>query len=127
MTHASGTKMQDKMVDYVMVLDPDSSMKNQIRNMLLQQNAISVNQTYYPPLRFRPTFLNIETKVPFSGGRESDVQLATWVAAGFERTQIFLEQQGPTAEVIPTMPMLSMYGHELYFSAFEMQESRNVS
>lgn len=127
MIHASGAKMQDKMVDYAMALHPNPSMENQIRKLLLKQDASSVNQIFYPPLCFRPAFLHIETKAPFMGGRGSDVQLAIWVAAGFKRTRLFLENQGRRGEKLPTMPMLSMHRHELYFSAFEEREDHNVS
>lgn len=121
--------MEDKMVDYALCLQPDVSMKKCVHDILLVQDKDlqSINQTAYPPLCLRPIVLSVETKPPFTGGEDSDVQLAVWVAAGLRRTRLLLHESGNGTEPIPTMPMLSIHGHDMHLSAFREQEANNVS
>lgn len=94
-----------------------------IRNTLHSdmQEAQSVNQTMFELLRTCPIVLSIETKLPFSEGETADVQLATWTGAGLTR----LRQMLSPSEPIPTIPTLSMYGHDLYLMAFQEQLDAN--
>ena len=116
--------MSGKMVDLAIYMKPDSVALQHIRNSLNHgpQDSISVNQTDFRPLRTRPIILNIETKLPFTGGETAGVQLATWVGAGLSR----LRQMLPPDEPIPTLPMLSWHGHDLTFMGIQDQGEESV-
>lgn len=129
MQHQSGSKMQNKMVDYAVYLHPSESMERKIQNTLRGQlpGAQSVNQTMTSSLRQRPIAINMETKVPFSGGETADVQLAIWMGAGITRLRQLLSGNGNQGEDVPAMPVLSMHGHDLHLSVFKAFQHQNVS
>lgn len=128
MIHGSGVKMQGKMVDYAIYLQPDAQMGKAINKILLTlgKEAQSVNQTMYPPIRQRPIAVSVETKVPFTGGATADVQLATWTGAGLTRIRQMLQANANDAETIPTIPALSAHGHDLHMQAFKEEKDGNV-
>ena len=69
----------------------------------------------------------METEVPFSEEEKSNIQLATWIGAGFRRLQRLLDSNPqPTAD-IPATPALSMHGYDMYLSFFKMGVDENVS
>ena len=122
--------MRSKLVDYCINLRPGSTLQTRIENYLrpLPASFQSINQTMFSYLRKRPIAINIETKKPFSGGEEADIQLATWAGAGLRRMRLILDeegcQEGGNRAKIPALPALS--GHDLYFLAFKEEEERNV-
>lgn len=121
--------MQDKMVDFAISLLPvDGNIQKRIRHTLSIEGleTESLNQTHHQQIRDYPIAINMETKIPFSGGEKSDIQLATWIGAGFRRLQRLLDSNPqPTAD-IPVMPALSMHGHDMYLSFFKMGVDENV-
>lgn len=121
--------MQDKMVDYAIYLHPSESMERKIQHTLRGQapGTQSVNQTMSSSLRRRPIAINLETKVPFSGGETADVQLAIWMSAGITRLRQMLSECGNQGEDVPAMPALSMHGHDLHLSVFKALQHQNVS
>ena len=124
MTHVSGMKTGNKMVDFAIYIKPDKEMKNSIRYTLRGnlKESQSVNQTMHGPLRMCPIAISVETKLPFSGGDTADIQSATWMGAGLAR----IRQMLPESDDIPTMPALLAHGHQLHLVAFQEQVDSNV-
>lgn len=127
MYNLSGLKMQDKMVDFALQLkfqDPD--IQKRVRYTIRDMRVQSLSQTDYPPLRMDPIFLTTETKIPFSGGPIAAAQLITWGSAGLVKLHSMLESNRHGEEVIPPMPLLTFYGHEVYFSAIQEGMDENT-
>ena len=127
-TLASGTKM----VDYALVLSAPTSFPSLSRafggplghawlDFVGRQHAInpgmpsSFNQTEYPPLRYSPAGLFIETKVDSGSQNEGRTQLGMWVAAWFKRVNAFHLSE-PVRP--PVVPVLLVYNEtwDLYFA-----------
>ena len=117
------------MVDYAVCMQPDAQLETDLQARLrsLAPRIQSINQTVYAPLRAKPIVISIETKLPHSGGAKADVQLATWSGAGLRRTRELLDLRGGSRHQIPTIPTLSIHGHDLHMQAFKEQGSDNVS
>ena len=128
-TLASGTKM----VDYALVLSAPTSFPSLSRafggplghawlDFVGRQHAInpgmpsSFNQTEYPPLRYSPAGLFVETKVDSGSQNEGRTQLGMWVAAWFKRVNAFHLSE-PVRP--PVVPVLLVYNEtwDLYFAA----------
>jgi len=120
--------MQSKMVDLAILLRLDPFAQTRLRNILQcsPKDSQSVNQTMQNPLREEPIAINIETKVPFSGEATADLQLAIWSGAGLLRIRGLLEMLEHAQEQIPTLPMLSLHGHDLHLSAIQERTDLNV-
>ena len=129
MNNEDGTKLQGKMVDFAICIEPDSRFEKNIRNSLKRFPAgtQSVNQTMIEPLRRRPIAISLETKLPYTGGATGDVQLATWAGAGLVRTRQLLQANDCGDEPIPPMPTLSMHGHDLHMQVFQDELDEVVS
>ena len=115
------------MVDFAIVMVPDEALEDKIRMSLknLPKESQSVNQTNHTPIRMTPIILNFETKPPWTGGETADVQLGTWGDAGFTKLGQMLEANNCSKEPIPTIPMVSFYGHEARLSAFQHGDRKN--
>ena len=116
------------MVDLVVLLRFKPQAQLQLRQILrcFPKDSQSINQTMQNPLREEPIAISIETKVPFSGEASADLQLAIWSGAGLLRTRGLLETLDQAKEQIPTLPMLSLHGHDLYLSAIQDRADHNV-
>ena len=118
--------MQSKMVDYVIYLQSNPLIEH-IRGVVqeLPEHSWSLNQTMYGPLHFQPIAINIDTKGPFQDDT-ADVHNAIWSGAGLHRLRQLLQRNGRQKERIPTMPVLSFHGHDLYLSGIEETDDHNV-
>lgn len=121
--------MQDKMSDFAIILKPDprqeKAINNVLRDMTIEKQ--SINQSLYTPLREQPLLWTMETKLPWSGGETSTVQLAIWSVAGLARMRELLERGQNAGEPIPTIPAISMHGYDYHLQAFkEEQENDRV-
>ncbi|KAH6881082.1 hypothetical protein B0T10DRAFT_494766 [Thelonectria olida] len=122
-TGGGGNLVAGKMVDFVLVLAPDSEpssvhdieMVNLIRRAVLAQPGSTqyINQTQYPPVQFRPISVSIETKASGSA-EEGKVQLGVWSAAWHQRMRTLLDSARSTDEErrIITLPLLLAVEHE---------------
>ena len=121
--------MQSKLVDLAVYLRPTAHMQERILRALtnLDKNSQSINQTSSASLRFNPISLSIETKIPFTGGDVADVQLAVWAGAGLLRLAQLLKQHGKGGDEVPTLPVLTFYGHDLFLTAIKEDDHSNVS
>ena len=117
------------MVDYAICIQPNARFEKDVQVSLqaLAPNIHSINQTVYAPLRAKPIAVSIETKLPHSGGAKANVQLATWSGAGLHRTRELLNARNCSGHQIPTIPTLSIHGHDLLMQPFQEQGSENVS
>lgn len=117
------------MVDFCVYLQPNTQMRSQIFKSLakLPSECQTLNQTKTSELRICPIAINIETKVPFSGGETADVQLAVWTGAGLMKTRQLLTANNRAKTQIPTVPVVQMHGHDVHLLVFEEQEDKNVS
>lgn len=120
--------MQSKLVDLAVYLKPTPHMQERILRALtnLDKNSQSINQTSSASLRLNPISLSIETKIPFTGGDVADVQLAVWAGAGLLRLAQLLKQHGKAGDEVPTLPVLTFYGHDLFLSAIKGDDHSNV-
>ena len=121
--------MQSKLVDLAVYLRPTAHMQERILRALtnLDKNSQSINQTSSASLRLNPISLSIETKIPFTGGDVADVQLAVWAGAGLLRLAQLLKQHSKGGDEVPTLPVLTFYGHDLFLSAIKGDDHSNVS
>lgn len=65
-------KMEEKMVDFAIYIQPDPRNEIGIRTILCSDNkdAQYVKRTMFGRLRMRLIVINVETKMPFSGRRD---------------------------------------------------------
>lgn len=73
-----------KMVDFALVLSPDTELETAIKQRVISSNPPTINQTTYPPLRNRPAPVFIETKTTSGTPGEANIQLGVWIAAWHE-------------------------------------------
>ena len=114
----TGLESRKHVIDYIFCLQPNKE-EQKIDNISQGENygLLSINQTRYPPLRFSPILLSIVTKLPNAKRQKSDIQLAAWTAASLARTRLLLADNGHAEVMGPALPLLSIYGHDMYFSA----------
>ena len=120
--------MQGKMVDYAVCLVPPQRIEERINTTIAKfpKDAQSVNQTLYEPLRHKPIAFNIETKKPFTGGQDADVQLSVWAGAGLLKMGQLMDKQNRHRVEIPTTPVLTLHGYDLYMSVLKREDTCNV-
>jgi len=120
--------MEGKKVDFVLTLRPDQELEDRIVKTLLLQPRSSrfLNQTNHEPVRIAPIFVNIETKIPNTGGQKANVQLATWGYAGFSKLHQMLHANGNGTEKVPAIPMLSAHGHDWHLAALHERGNDNL-
>ena len=116
------------MVDFAIALEPDSDMMKRIRKTFasLPPEERYLNQTHHLPVQHRPIIVNVETKIPFTGGQKADLQLAGWQDAGETKLKQLLESNSNGRAQIPTMPMVSFHGHDAYISAWHIRDEGRV-
>ena len=127
MVHAGGLKMDGKIVDYALVIKPNKALEKRIKNTLkdLPKISQSVNQTNHPPVRWTPIILNIETKLPWTGGETADIQHSVWGGAGITKLDQMLATNRSSKQQIPTIPVVTFYGHCLMLSALRKGDEEN--
>lgn len=122
-----GEKMEDKGVDFAIVLRVNQEERVKVQHTIKHlQEWKSVNQTMCGTLQYQPSFLTIETKLPFQGGQEADVQLITWASAGIKKLRQMLNDNGQSKAAIPTMPLLSFHGDDVHLSALQEGSENNL-
>jgi hypothetical protein len=115
--YAKGDSMQSKMVDCVLVLNPDSHGDLQARIVarlradhmkakLKAEQKSSINHTDAEYLSFSPIAVSMETKRGAIDEDNMRVQISLWVSAHFAR----LRQLNSKVE-LPSLPILVMQGH----------------
>lgn len=112
------TKMQSKMIDYVLMLEPDPKMHLDIVQMLSKGLApldrLSVNHIGSDSLRYKPIAVSIETKRAAIHEDAAHIQLSLWVAAHFAKLRRLasLSSKQPLAEPkLPILPLIIVQGH----------------
>lgn len=100
--------MGSKMVDYAMVIRPDSNMSQRIRHKLLSDNTLSINQTEAEYVRYHPITINIETKRAAIEEDKAYVQQGIWNIAQFSHLERLMKDDAP----FPILPLLMIQGHE---------------
>ena len=115
------------MVDFAITINPDDVLRERIRRTLGDKKDVdrSLNQTYARHMLYKPIVFSIETKIPFTGGEISDVQLSAWQDAWTTKISQLLEANGKAKVKIPTMPLLSIHGHDVHISAFFLRETES--
>lgn len=114
------------MVDYAITLLPDHKLDEQIRLSLrdFPEEHQNINQTPFPPVKFRPISLNIEAKAPGSGKNDMMVQLSIWVAAQFKKLEVL---RGAKSVDIG-LPLISIEGHDWKgHMAYQVEDGSIVS
>lgn len=116
------------MVDFAIHLNLSRPMEERVRSTISRfpSNAQSINQTMYDALRATPIAINMETKPPYTGGQSSDVQNAIWAGASLVKMEQILELRAKEDMKIPSMPLLTFHGHDMFFSAIVGTEEENV-
>ncbi|KAL9592099.1 MAG: hypothetical protein Q9179_007055, partial [Wetmoreana sp. 5 TL-2023] len=128
--HTSGSKMQSKLMDFAIYIEPSQLLKGAVHKHLCRLKATrqSINQTTAPLLRQKPIAVNWESKRPFTGGESSDIHSAVWVGAQLVRLRQILDTSsagGPKEKNI-CLPALSALGHQLHLLILEEEETQNV-
>ncbi|KAL8747818.1 MAG: hypothetical protein Q9190_000362 [Brigantiaea leucoxantha] len=140
--HTTGAKMQSKMADFCVFLNPSPPLHTMIHKHLSLYTAAaqSVNQTMVASIRQKPIAINWESKRPYTGGETSDVQLSIWLGAQLARIREMLDlvtdkgdkDKGKTnkgkinRDKNVLLPALSAHGNDVDLLVFEEQESQNV-
>ncbi|OIW23063.1 hypothetical protein CONLIGDRAFT_142503 [Coniochaeta ligniaria NRRL 30616] len=118
-THNDGHDVsQGKMIDIAVVLrpTPNTRLANAIAAAAASTSGgadtfESVNQTSYPPLRFCPVAVSVETKASSADVEAGKVQLGVWIAAWHRRMDA-LRTSGNVGTAIVTLPLLLITGHQ---------------
>ena len=113
------------MVDFAISLKPDQKMRDRIKRTFdtLPSETQWLNQTDFGTTKDTPIFINVETKIPFTGGQKADLQLTGWADAGDTKLDQLLEANGKCDVKIPTTPLLSFYGHDVYLSGWHVHDA----
>lgn len=115
--------MSKKMVDFGLTLNlqTDQNLKQRIRRTMtgLHHASQSLNQSDHAALQYAPIFLNVETKLPFTGGEEAEIQLGVWTSAGFNKVELLLRWNSKGDQAVPMMPGLLVYGHDWFLCAMQ--------
>ena len=111
-------------MDFAVTLKPDQKMMDRIKRTFkpLSLEDQWLNQTDYSTIKGTPIFINVETKIPFTGGQKADLQLTEWADAGDTKLSRLLEANGKGDIKIPTTPLLSFYGHDIYLSGWHVHD-----
>ncbi|KAI1498687.1 hypothetical protein F5X99DRAFT_431577 [Biscogniauxia marginata] len=104
----TGEIMSSKMVDFCLTIELRSPKA--VQQVLMRQpcdNLRTINQTMYPPLRFRPIAVAIETKIETSASM-GESQLGIWTKGWLNRMGLFGVPE------CPPVPLIHIRGHEWY-------------
>ena len=116
---------ESKMVDFAITLQQDQNMRDRIKKTFetLPPEAQWLNQTNFGATKDTPVFNNVETKTPLTGGQKADFQLTGWADAGDAKLNQLLEVNGKCDVKMPTTPLLSFYGHDIYLSGWHAYDT----
>lgn len=111
-------KMQSEMVDFVLMLEPDVMMHDDIIAMLNEGPNItdrsSVNHASPEGIRFKPIAVSIETKRAAIQEDAANLPLAVWVSALFAKLRQLvspLNQPPLIALGLPILPLIIIQAH----------------
>ena len=117
--YAKSKKVQSKMVDYAMVIQPsmgnpmvEAPMAQRIRKKLREAGSFSINHTDARYVRFTPIGLSIESKRRAIGADTSTTQLGTWVSAHITKLRQLLDNKNTE---IPPLPLIMIQGDDWKF------------
>ena len=116
------TNKQSKMVDYVLVIEPDADLEACIREMMIAKRLLSINHAESEYLRFVLIGLSMETKCAAIDEDKADMQVATWIRAHYAK----LKQLTPPATLMPVLPIVVAQGHDWKFMLAEMASPDHV-
>lgn len=114
----AGTRMQTKMVDYVLLMEPDAKMHVNItrilnEGLLLTDRSI-INHFSSEGLRFKPIAVGVETKRAAIDEDAAHVQLSLWVSAQFAKLRqlvLSLSQHRFKTPNLPILPFVVVQVH----------------
>ncbi|KAL9124350.1 MAG: hypothetical protein Q9217_006311 [Psora testacea] len=107
--------LQSKLVDYAIILDPDSTLKDRIVARLSATQSSTkatsgINAAAAEWIRFRPVAVSIETKRESNHDDTAVLQLGMWTISHFLNLQRLLGDR-KALEDLPVLPILSIAGH----------------
>lgn len=112
--------MPSKMVDYVIVIEPDPGLETKILEKIKAMIHIteSINHSDAEYLCFDPIAISMETKRAAINEDKGDVQLSVWIKAHYAK----LRQLAPQipANELPVLPIMTALGHSWTFMLAEM-------
>ena len=116
------------MVDFGITLDNAIIAKEDVIRRLIDLGArgTGINHTSYPPLRYCPLVLSVETKASSSDDDNAHVQLALWSASQYKmlrKCRYPTDSPGP----LPTLPLISTYKSQYVLHYAVDQEDKMVS
>lgn len=116
------TNKQSKMVDYVLVIEPDAELEPCIRELMIAKRLSSVSHAECEYLHFLLIGLSIETKRASIDEDKAEMQVATWIRAHYAK----LQQLAPSAIHMPVLPLIIAQGHNWNFMLAKMAAPDNV-
>ncbi|KAI1153550.1 hypothetical protein F4825DRAFT_248100 [Nemania diffusa] len=115
-----------KMVDFCLTIEPTNP--EQVTDIMEYQQASqlqTLNQSMYPPLRFRPVAIAVETNVDTSQ-ETGETQLGIWTKAWFNRIYMLLQSRDALSSC-PPLPLISIRGnHWFVLIAYLEEEGKNT-
>lgn len=126
--HNLGGLVEGKMVDYAISLT-SLDLEEKIISALESESsatALSINHTFYTPLRSSPIAISIETKTPDRTRGEAKAQLAVWGTAHLERLRRFLEARKSPVD-LPTLPLVHIAGVHWWLYYIRMDPKTGVT
>lgn len=85
------------MVDYALVIEPDSMTESNLQDMMMARGLSSLNHADSEYLRFVPIGVSMETKRAGIDEDRAEVQVSTWIKAHFAK----LKQLAPGSTRLP--------------------------
>jgi hypothetical protein len=125
-----GKLSRSKMVDFAVHAEPSARLKAAIHDRAQNLDVhMSANHTDYPPLRWCPIGLSIETKLTGRDWDQARTQVAIWTAAHFSKLEALIAHADEIAErcgdetrrsvdkTMPFLPIIITQGHDWHFLA----------
>ncbi|KAL9078306.1 MAG: hypothetical protein Q9157_002769 [Trypethelium eluteriae] len=101
-----------RVIDYVVALNPDPSIKQAWRRLRLLPCASIKSWNHTTRARHNPIAINIETKGPMKSWTDGKPQIAIWTDAWLKRLALI---RGNTGGQWPALPLLIAQGHDWHF------------
>ncbi|PVH91463.1 hypothetical protein DM02DRAFT_734165 [Periconia macrospinosa] len=124
----AGIRIESKMVDFVLYLDPDESMHDGLRTLAARDpfTTAAWNHTRYAPLQKRPVAISIETKLTGRDWDTAKIQMSIWVASQLNKLEELVTHEGRGLSGLPFLPVIVIQGHEWYFLAATRVQGETV-
>lgn len=112
------TRMQGKMVDFVIMLEPDETLHTDVICVLKQAYPIkskrTINHIGTSSLRVKPIAVSIETKRASINEDTAHLQLSVWVSAHFTKLRQLMSLASPQPSRcfnLSILPLIVVQGH----------------